>query len=48
MAIPQTYTNINTREIQIIKNALIIYVLIFNIFVILLINYYNLTTKKSN
>jgi hypothetical protein len=48
MAIPQTYTNINTQEIQIIKNALIIYVLIFNIFVILLINYYNLTTKKSN
>jgi hypothetical protein len=48
MAISQTYTNINTREIEIIKNALIIYELIFNNFVVLLINYYTLLAQKIN
>ena len=47
MAISQTFKNIITRKIQIIKNALIIYELIFNNFVVLLIKYDNLTTKNQ-
>jgi hypothetical protein len=46
MTIYQTYININTREIEIIQNALMIYELIFNNFVVLIINYDNLTTQK--